>query len=334
MTASPARLRLMLIERGVDVARRLVLAAMPTAFCRLRHEHAAWAERVIAIDPADARLAGIAARWAWAQLDHRRLVEFATMGIDAVSDGDPRSATCRTFLALMLLFTGRAEEATAWLPALRRDLGADNPTYDRVLTAIPLVLAAQGDPTAFAQFMDVLRALIDEIDRIGAPSLLVAASLAEAIALLSDQPVDVRAVQQKLATATEHARRSGDALWEIQALNVSANAALAFGSPDAARHCREMLTRAYDSRFWVIVGQAAPLALVALESAGRHDAATTIVGALERHFSVTHPMAREICSRYVTAASEHDDSARLIARGAAMDRDEMTRFIIDELAAT
>jgi hypothetical protein len=317
----------------IDAARRLVLATGPTAFCRLRHEHAAWAVKLLDRDPTDAEVAGLATRWAWAQLDHPRLVQYAQLGMQAAPTPDPAGATCRSFLAMLHLVTGHLEDAAALEPALRSDLDGAADPYVRVLALFPLALRAASMPGAQDELNAVER-MLDEAGRVGAPSLLAPASFFAALHLLSRDPVDVAATERYLASATEHASRAQDAVWEIQALNVSAQAAVRFRSPDATDACRRVIDRAYDTRFWVIVAQAAPVALAALAANGCHEAAATIVGALERHFPARNPLAREICDQYIAEAEQREGSAAAIAKGAAMDRDQMVHFILDELSAT
>jgi hypothetical protein len=327
-------------------ARRLLIATNPHAFCRLLHEHADWANRLLQLE-ADPVTSGIATRWSWAQLDYEGLVGNAMRGITSCEPDDHRAAASRSFLALMYLVTGRTADAVELAPAIWRDVDANEDPYSRILSLFPLALGglavagpgvddaariAQGNGIATSVSAAIDR-MSSEVDLIGSPSLRSAAAFFRALTMLSSPAPDIDELWATLDAATEFANIANDALWEIQALNVSAAAAVRFGSPDAPARCSAVLERAYDTRFWVIVGQAAPVALAALSNLGRDDAAATIVGGIERHFGIANPLVRELIDRVTEDARTRTGGSKLFTAGNRMDRDELTRFMIAELAS-
>ena len=238
------------------------------------------------------------------------------------------------------LVTGRAAEATELADAIWRDVDGTLDPYTRILSLFPLALGnigpapigdegADGDHDVNAA-VDRMR---EEAKRIGSPSLESAAAIFGVITLLSSPEPDADETLTLLDDATEAADLVGDVLWEIQALNLAAQAAGRFGRLDAASRCAAVLERAVDSRFWVVVGQAIPAALVALSGSGREEAVATVVGGIERNFAIAHPLARELIDRVITDARADPVRAEFLAAGDRLERVELVRFMINELSA-
>ena len=311
----------------------LVAATGVHALCRVRHEHGAWARRTLELGTVDHHpnptTYGWVAYWTYEDGEAERAIEVARRGVEvALGPEDPDTVLCWPSLVLACLAAGKPTEAK---DAARRCVPPAETTQDRFAAAwcyAHLVVAdfateVAAVPVHLARFASLA-------EQIGAPSLLAFAAFFEGrMKLWLEQPADLDGALACYRRGIEWARSARDVAHENWNLLGVVFAEASRGSPELGDVFREAITRFYDTRDWVVTGVALiPLASW-FETTGNAEAATVIYGHLVAHRAPYRDIDGRLQS--LRAPREHPDGAHLVAQGAAMDREQLVAFALEQL---
>ena len=318
----------------LGTADELVAATGPHAWCRMRHEHGAWATENLAVQTVDhgahPTTHGWAAEWAFVELDHGGALERARQGIAAApSPEHPDTAWCWAVLVNAELAWGDVAQAQEDV-VLARVASADNrePFVQWWILAAAVDIAFETDLAAVPMWLDELVALSDTV---GAPSLQARTELYKGRGRMwVEHPPDGQGALECYRRGLDLARNAAD----VHNANLNL-AGIVYAStnlqlPDATEACKEAITCLYAARQW----SALWLALGAIASwwttLGRLEEVAVICGHSEVHPGPWVDIDGSI--------RQHPDLRRdprlkqLMADGGAMDRDDLVRFVLDRLA--
>jgi predicted ATPase/DNA-binding SARP family transcriptional activator len=318
---------------NLAAAEALVATTAAHAFCRLNHEHGGWAERTVALATdehhANPVTYGWAAVWAHAANDYERLIEVARHGIDAAPTADhPDTGLCWALLVLGSYGTGRVHQAqhAARHALVTAEVNPDPLVKWWILLAL-VVLALRADRAAVHGLVSRLTALSD---RIGAPSLRARAVYCRGrLKLSADNPPDVEAAQACFRSGLELARSVGDVVNLHLNMYGTVLASLTHRTPGAGRAAMEAVAKFYDRRHWSIIWLTLGSLTSWWQTNGNFDAAAVICGHIDAH----HPPWSDT-GAYTDHQSvrQHAGADRLMARGAAMNADQLVTFALGQLA--
>jgi predicted ATPase/DNA-binding SARP family transcriptional activator len=318
---------------NLAAAEALVATTAAHAFCRLNHEHGGWAERTVALATdehhANPVTYGWAAVWAHAANDYERLIEVARHGIDAAPTADhPDTGLCWALLVLGSYGTGRVHQAqhAARHARVTAEVNPDPLVKWWILLAL-VVPALRADRAAVHGLVSRLTALSD---RIGAPSLRARAVYCRGrLKLSADNPPDVEAARACFRSGLELARSVGDVVNLHLNMYGTVLASLTHRTPGAGRAAMEAVAQFYDRRHWSIIWLTLGSLTSWWQTTGNFDAAAVICGHIDAH----HPPWSDT-GAYTDHQSvrRHAGADRLMARGAAMNADQLVTFALGQLA--
>ena len=306
----------------LDAAQAIVAAAGQHSRARMRHELGEWAQRCLdALDDtstADPSTFAWAAYWKWIPGDHREAANLARRGIDAAPDPDhPDTALCWPFILGNFAAVDTSETTTAVDHAINS--GAANPDpFTRAWVLNSLLQAALANGSDHTWLVARYAQLADEV---GAPSLRAGAETLASWYGTGWPRVRDRAALGAARRAVEQARRAGDIYWEGLGLNLYALNALFFGAPDAAAATAASLRHLYSTRNWghlfILLGDM---------SSQPDDVGHVALGWLEGLGD-----SGGLRDALVEHARQSPGGADAMARGAAMDRDELVAYLLDHI---
>jgi predicted ATPase/class 3 adenylate cyclase len=322
---------------NVPAADRVVAATGLHAIGRGRREHGEWAARTLTLESVRAQPASATYHWASigaaAAGDDDAAVSLLERGIDAAPWPDhPDAAGCWGHLIRVHIGAGRGDAAVE--PA--RHLAAIEPALPDALGRSEAVRGLLEN--ALANDLASMPALIDRLtehaSQIGAPTILSDTARFRALsALYAEHPRDPERAFTAAYEGVELARTVRDQHMECLNLSVLTMAAVALHRPDAAKICRDALTRSYDLRFSPLLGLELDTIVKFFTAAGSLEEAAVLCGYLEAHqvpWGV--PAARRARQRAIDRVRQLPQFDMLMAQGADMDRDELVAYTLEHLA--
>jgi predicted ATPase len=316
----------------VGLADALVAASGPHAWYRLRQEHGEWAARTLAVDTANPVLYGWAANWAFISGDHDEAIRLGREGVAAAPAPDhPDTTACWAALTWANIASGRGSEARH--PALSAQIAAADNTD--LFTQAWAHIAVIED--AFSADIDAVAEHVNRYarwaERVGSTALLAGAAFYEGqVKLTAERSTDVQGVLGLYRDGLDLARRVGDRNNEGKLLIGLSIAATRFRIPEASNVCREAITRLYDTRHWSLIWTGIDVVARWMAATGRLDEAAVVYGHLEVHHAIwDNAGGRRARSRGLEIVRPHPHADQLMARGAAMGRDQFVAFVLDQL---
>jgi hypothetical protein len=312
----------------------LVDATGRHARVRARHEHEDWALSTLRLDAADRHphpsTFGWAARWPVAMGDYDRGIAIAHRGIQTAPSPDhPDTAGCWSWIVKALVAAGRGAEAVEPV----RHLAIAGPlNSDRVaqwMAMAPVIeFDVANEPASLPS--DIVR-LASLADMIGSPSILSeTASYRGSSALYADPP-DTQAAHAAFQDGLVLARTAGDVIAECRNLSGLARSATALDAPDARQICRDAITRLYETRFWNVLTLVFEVVAGSFAAAQQLEPAAILYGYLQLHPPWPFPGAERARLSGIEAVRQHPHADELLARGAAMDRDQVVQYALEQL---
>ena len=255
-----------------------------------------------------------------------RVIELANRGIERSTD--PASvAICWFQLMVALLLNGRIDEAVAAAQQAEAGLEhTDDPYANYWVRFGQGALAVVTDPAALPE---AEARILEVANRYGAPWMMIGAEQARAeLSLNSNDHGGALVAARKaysLALETRSALDENIAGWQVIA------ALLAPTDSVPTPECRQILARVLDRRSWFSVWTILEVIANNFARVGYTEAAATIVGHL-----VTQPnngSALTTGSRHQTLdiVRRNDGADEWMATGAAMTRDEIGVYTLDQL---
>jgi predicted ATPase/class 3 adenylate cyclase len=321
---------------SLGLAESLVAVTGPYAWSRLRQEHGDWASRTLGLDNTDCSpksvTYGWAANWAFIAGDHDGAIACARHGIEvATAPEHPDTTGCWSALTWAHLASGRG--GLARQPAMRaRTAATKNPDlFAQSLAQVALI------EDAFANDHDAATEHVDRYarwaERVGSMALLAQAAFYKGQVKIAERSADAQSVMALYRDGLELARKAGDLNNEGKNLVGTAIAAARFQTPEASAVCRAAITRLHDNRHWSLVWTAVDVVARWLAATGKVDEAAVVYGHLEAHHPIWDNAAgRRGRSRGLEIVRRHQRADQLMARGAAISRDEFITFVLDQLA--
>jgi hypothetical protein len=259
--------------------------------------------------------------------DGEAAARLAWQGIDAAPNQDhPDTALCWP----LLIMTGEAFtdlSKTTHVIAQVAALSATHP--DPFTRAWVLNARYQFARAARWDTADIERVTTQLAEEVGAPSLRAVAAAFTNTTLATANPPDPAALEAA-RTVTEQARLAGDLYWEGLGLNLYAVSAVLFATPDAAAACAESLRHLSDTLDWGHLYM--PLGIMAEQPT---DLAPVIVGFFDRlGMQYVGYYSRRTLLELAEQARQTPGGTDGIARGAAMDRDELIAYVLKHLEAS
>ncbi len=320
-------------ERNLEAAEQLVGATGPYARAHLNHEHREWVVRTIALEGAGSqpgtKTYGWASEAAVTVGELETAARLAQRGIDVAPSPDhPDTAACWTILAQVAAAEHRTTESRQ---------AAQNASRAAEAHPDPLTrggaLAARTEAAFQTELSEVpqrVRDLTLFANTVGAPSLLSWAAYHQGRQKMwVDDPPDPSGALDCYRRGLNLAQESANARMEGFHLIAIVFAATELRTPDARDACVQVITRLYDARWWGALWLA--LAPVATWLSGTDEiaVAAVIYGYLDAH----RPLFSDIDGRVSALAVLRSDPAleQPIAKGAAMNRDELVGFVLARL---
>jgi hypothetical protein len=319
-----------------DAADVIVSSSGRHARARGRHEHGEWAERTLGLEstgrhPHSTTFAW-AARAAVARGDYDAGLAFAERGIAAAPrPAHPDTAGCWGWIINAHVASGRGEgtvEPARRLASIEPEISDPVARWVAVTALIESGLA--NDRTAVRQLVERLTALADQI---GAPSILSETARYRALCAIYAQ--DPRDPQYALTASQEGlalARTARDPNAEGINFTMLAFAATALHTSDASEICRGAITRLYDLRFWNVLWLVIETTAGSFATAGSLEEAAVLYGHLEAHRPPWGiPAVRRARERGLDRVRQLPQLDALMARGAAMNRDQLVSYTLVHL---
>ena len=306
------------------------------AWYRLRQEHGEWAVRTVSLDTADRRpnpvTYGWAANWAFIGGDHDLAIVYAGQGIDrAPASEHPSTAGCWAALTWANIASGRGSEARQ--PARSAQIAAARNPDVHTQAWAHVAIIEDAFVADIASAADHVNRYARWADKVGATALLAGAAFYQGqVKLAAEHSPDAQGVLSLYRDGLDLARKAGDINNEGKNVLGLAIAAARFRTPEASAVCREALTRLYDTRHWPLFWIGVDVVARWLGSGGKLEDAAVLYGHLEVHHPVwDNPAGRRGRSRGLAIVREHPRADPLMARGAAMGREELVAFVLDQL---
>jgi hypothetical protein len=317
----------------LEAADVLVAATGPHALCRVTHEHGDWARRTLdlhTIDrPAGPTTHGWAAFWAYSggEIDHA--IELADRGIAVAPEPDhPDTLVCWCSLMVANLAAGHHSGAR---DAARRGGRAAAGSRDRFAVAWTqwnIVTTAFDADIEYVK--DTVARLTSLSEQIGAPSLLARAAYFEGrVKLWLQEPRDADGALASYGRGVEWARIARDISHENWNLTGIVFAKAELRSADMDDIFLYTLNRLHDTRDWIGIWITLIPLVSWLEATGNVEATTVICGHLDAHRTPWRGLDGRL--NELRAPREHPQADQLRARGAAMDRDQLVAFALEQL---
>lgn len=316
------------VTDDLDAAQALLSATFVYAWQNMPHEHAEWAERLVAADPGGDQLRSCtylaAGTWALFALDFNRQARLGQAGIRANSDLSD-VAVCGFLLATALIQRGDLEEAVEALHAAEAaadDSGDPYATY-WVMQGWLSVAWYRGEDQS-----NIIQRIADLAESTGAPWVLSGAQLCEAAQRVRDG--DFAGALELYRSAQSLAIASGFIVNEGFAGSGIITATLRPLGANPTAECTAILTRLHDARCWMPMWLCVESIANYAARAGGIEAAATITGYLQANVSAWMEAST---SRDATLAMIHDhpDARSWTSRGASMNADEVFALVMEQL---
>lgn len=316
-----------------SAAERLVTMSAPHAWCRLKHEHGDWARRTLTLDNGESRVNSTTHGWAayWAVVGnepHHVIEEVARRGIDAAASPEhPDTSTCWAALIWSDCASGY-HNAQEYAGHARVAAAASTDRFVRCWVLSAVVEAALG--THDVARADLLTSLASLTDTIGSPSLRARTTLYQGWEQQSRGRSGAEAALACYRKALDQARQAGDVINANVSRLFAVRAGLSLQVPEAGQACRAAMTLFHDTRHWTALWLTVGAVARWWQVAGMLDRVAVIYG----HMNVHHPPYHEfdgLLRRNLAVVGEQPGAGELMARGAAMDRDQLVTYVLDHL---
>lgn len=316
--------------RDLEAAERIHASTMGYATHRVRSEHAEWGEAVLALFGSRVGASGSTVGWTawWATIsgDGARGIELCQewLSPDAPRRDPAGEAICRAIIITALWASGRRSEAGSHIAALDASLPHLDP-WTRYHATRALFVHSSG-----AEFEQRAASLAALAEQFGAPSLIASARYYQGQAKLNSSDPDHASAVAPHQEGIQLAMSVGAHLAESQNLVGLLEAKRMMGASDTVEVCAAAMRRLYDLRYWLYLWRVVDTAASVLASAGRLDAAAAVIGYLDANVPPWRTEPRRSTRAAVMArpgAPVHLERARV------MGRDELVRYVIDEVTS-
>ncbi len=307
----------------------LIASTGAYAWCRLLREHAEWGESLIALEHDGAHPSPTT--YGWVSKWHPGPGEtWARRGIElAPSPDHPDTAICWVGLTYTGDARGRHADSERWAQQAQRVARGttDVTLHVEILTRLASVALSRGDVDAVNERVSALTAAAAQTN---APSLLAWAAYYEGRRQLwIQEPRDPAGALATFRRGQELARSVRDVLRESLNLAGVVYASIAHAASDTASVCLEALTRLHDTRSWLNIWVTTLAVAGWLAATGEPAVAAVVYGHVAAHrppYSHVHATVDAL-----DELRQQPGAAAAIARGAAMDREDVLEFVIDHL---
>jgi predicted ATPase len=316
---------------NLGAADELIYQSGAFAFLRQHHEFTDWVDRLVAVASADFAPSSRAFMAGGALLvvaaDHDRAIEFDTRGIE--QNSDPASvAMCWFQLMLVLFYLGRVDEALAASHEAEAAVALTDDPYANYWVSMGIAaFAATTEPAAWPAAVDKV---VGVAEQYRAPWMIIGAEQARANARYQDG--DYEGALQSGRSAYRLAIEIGSVVDEV-IVGQGVIAAL-LAPPDAVltSECRNIFARMLTTSSWSSIWAAVEVIANNLARTDNPQAAAIIIGHLDRQVDTTW-YAQTTAMRQLTldlvGLDDHADD--WMATGAAMTRDEIAAYTLDQL---
>jgi predicted ATPase/class 3 adenylate cyclase len=314
-----------------DAARasQILRALLFFAHQDVRHEIGDWADQFIESARATTMIYGVAGYFAGFRGDHDRALRQAETGLSlATTATSPGAWVCWDDAVWSNWYSGRADEAFA---AARAQLDALDPEREPFAAAhaaaVAIFQACSADRPAADRYVERLQELATALDN---PAVDMSLHYASAT---------VEQVDGRLDAAVDHLRLALALVEQIgnRAMGSQARLSLAFlamASDPATAHAafEDALTHLYANREWSNLWVAIEALAIHWTETGRTEPAATLLGFLEARKDLRSVAFLGRRQDAVAALRESPEAHPWMAQGAALDRDQLVDYALDQLA--
>jgi tetratricopeptide (TPR) repeat protein len=234
---------------------------------------------------------------------------------------------CWFQIGLVLLMRGRLDEAIAAARQAEAALAHTDDPYANYwvrqgLGGLAQITNPAAMPDAMARFLDV-------VHRHGAPWMMIGAEQMRAEICMADN--DYEGSLDAARRAHSLALETRSAVDELLAGFRIIAAVLAPLDAVLTPECRQIFTRMLDTRSWFSIWAAVEAISNNLARTGRTQAAATIVGHLATHENTWDGQVFGLRQQTLDLVGLDDCADEWMANGAAMTRDEIAAYTLDQL---
>jgi predicted ATPase len=315
-------------QRDLDAATRILRALFFFSWIGVRDELGHWAEALLDTSADRSSIFGTAGFFAAVGGDYARAVGLADAGMATSAEvQSPPAWTCWYAATLAHWYSGRIDEAWSAVQALNNAINPDHEPFAAAFAATTAAIhAIFAEPHAAIAYATCARQIAVAMHN---PALDVlthwASGAHEQAAGRVDRAFDHFEAAVVLADETGNRLMAGTIRVTIAGLAVMTN------SPRAHDTLREALTHVYANRDWMDVWHLLETVAVYWAKTGRTRDAAVVLGHLEAggirsvSLAVRHQKA-------LVDLQTHPDAQTWMAHGAALDRHELVRHVLEQLA--
>jgi predicted ATPase/class 3 adenylate cyclase len=322
-------------QRNLQLAEQLTRASYEYADDRVLREHHTFTERTVAVGddlgiPSPVMLAYLAG-WQRDLGDQRGAVDVARRGIDAAPwPTHPDTAQCWYELACSPLLSSDSDQVQRAFKSMQAAVDGTPESECSWTILVNLLDAAMAiAPSEVPSLRNRVEALAAAVQLPRLTAFLRLAAALDQVQLYRAGGPDFAGSAAVFQEVLDLATGAGNLRYVGFALRGLALTATAVSSPTALRRCADALETLHDLRFWQKTWQVLDSATLALADAGRHDAATRLLGYLDEHvaaYGMEHQLGFRDRVRGALAGHDDPDGAAAAAR---MTADEIVLAAIE-----
>jgi hypothetical protein len=293
----------------------------------MRHEVGDWADQFIRSADATTMIYGVAGHFAGFRGDRDEALRLAETGLSRATTATfPGVWVCWHVAEMSHWYSGRAAEASAAGRALHDAVDPEREPFAAAHTAAGVAVhACTADRGAADRYLERLRQVAAALNN---PAVDMVLHWTSAVVERVDGRFDASLQQLRLALAL--AEQIGDPWMDGLARLSLALLALASDSATANVAFSEALRHLYANRDWANTWGAIEALAIHWTETGRTEPAATLLGHLEArniHFGPFIPQRQDA----VAALRETPDAESWMARGGALDRDQLVDYALNQL---
>jgi predicted ATPase/class 3 adenylate cyclase len=318
-------------------AEAILTATFMGAASLVRSEYIDWADRTISLATSDVHLNprtyGRAASLAWLIGDNEKAIEIAHRGIAEAEHAEhPDTLECWATPSLALVYTGRFDALQDAVAHLERVL---NTTTDPWATwtgwnALALISIVLPDQALLERRVEAAFAAAEAL---GAPGPRAVEAYLRAYTLQMRDPPDRSGAVAWYRRSLELARTTGSEGSVGASLMWLAIGSALFELEEADAVCRDGVALAYQMRFGAALWPTVCHTAVHFIRREWTECAAVVVGHLRTHHPGVPLMCAAILREDPFACLSGPELAEWRAKGAAMDRAELVKYILDQLGS-